>query len=263
MPIAVVTGASSGIGKELALECARDGYDLVLIARSRGALEAVAAGIRSATGRYCQILVSDLSNPAAPRQIFEQLGAQESQVEVLINNAGFGLLGRFWELSEEEQMRMVHLNVGALTDLTRLFLPGFISRGKGRIMNLASTAAFQPGPLMAVYYASKSYVVSLSAALHNEARSYGVTVTAVCPGPTVTEFAERAGLRNARLFKSGLAMTAAEVSRLGYAAMKRGKAVFVVGRLNTLTAFLTRFAPIGLAASIARRLQEVETGQNG
>jgi short-subunit dehydrogenase len=260
MPIAVVSGASTGIGKELAFECARDGYDLVLIARSRDALEAVAAAIHAATGRSSQIIVSDLANPAAPREIFDQLSAQEAQIEVLINNAGFGLLGRFWELGEEEQMRMVYLNVGALTHLTRLFLPGFISRRRGRIMNLGSTAAFQPGPLMAVYYATKSYVVSFSVAIHNEARSYGVTVTAVCPGPTFTEFAERAGLTNARLFNRSTVMTAAEVSKLGYAAMKRGKALVITGRLNGLMAFLTRFAPIGLTASMARRFQETQPG---
>ena len=173
MPIAVVTGASTGIGRELAFECARDGYDLILIARSEAPLELVAQALLEKTGRKAQILVKDLSDTHAAGEVFEILKPIASQIEVLINNAGFGLLGHFWELSEEEQVRMIQLNVASLTHLTRLFLPGFIERRRGRVMNIASTAAFQPGPLMAVYYASKSYVVSLSVALNNEAKDFG------------------------------------------------------------------------------------------
>lgn len=258
MGIALVTGASTGIGKELALECARDGYDLILTARSRDRLEALADTIGGATGRSSHIVQCDLSEPDAARKLFDQIRMLEPQIEVLINNAGFGLIGSFWKLSEEEQMRMVHLNVGALTHLTRLLLPGFIERGRGRIMNVASTAAFQPGPLMAVYYASKAYVLSFSVALNNETRRHGITVTALCPGATVTEFADRAGFVNAKFFKSGVAMSAGEVARRGYKGMKRGVPVVITGRVNAIMAFLTRFAPLSLTSAMARRFQEVQ-----
>src|SRR5207248_1519704 len=155
------------------------------------------------------ILPKDLSDPAAPHEIFDEISRSGVLVEALMNNAGFGLLGRFWELDVQQQVEMIQVNVTALTELSRLFLPGFIERRHGRILNVASTAAFQPGPLMAVYYATKSYVVSLSAALHNEARDYGVSVTCVCPGPTQTEFGHRAGTTSTKLFKSRPPMDAA------------------------------------------------------
>lgn len=262
MPLALVTGASTGIGKDLAFECARDGYDLILTARSRQALEAVATAIRTETGRTSQIVPCDLSDPASPRILFEQVQSVESQIEILVNNAGFGLVGSFWQLGEEEQMRMVHLNIGALTHLSRLFLPGFIQRRRGRILNVASTAAFQPGPLMAVYYASKSYVLSLSVALHNEVQEYGVSVTALCPGATVTEFAERAGFTNPKVFNSRLAQSSAHVAKLGYHALKHGKPVVITGRVNALMAFLTRFAPLPFTASMARRFQGAQMKAN-
>lgn len=256
MPIAVVTGASTGIGRELAFECARDGYDLVLTARSRDRLESIAASIGAATGRSSHIVPADLADPHGPAAFFDQIRTLEPHIEVLINNAGFGLLGHFWTLSEEDQMRIVNLNVGALTHLTRLILPGLIERRRGRILNVASTAAFQPGPLMAVYYASKAYVLSFSVALNNETRRHGVTATALCPGATITDFAQRAGFTNPKVFKGPMAMSAAQVAKLGYKGMKRGKPVVITGRVNALAAFLTRFAPLSVTSSMARRFQE-------
>ncbi|MDQ2774720.1 MAG: SDR family oxidoreductase [Acidobacteriota bacterium] len=258
MPTAIVTGASSGIGREFAYECAREGYDVVLVARSENALQAIASDLRSTTGRTVHVLAKDLSDPSTPREIFEETSAFHSDVEILINNAGFGLLGRFWELSETEQMEMLQVNIAALTHLLRLFLPGMIERRRGRILNVASTAAFQPGPLMAVYYATKSYVVSFSEALHNEARDHGLTVTVLCPGPTNTDFVKRAGMTKTKLFSSGHAMSAAEVARIGYQAMKRGQPLVVAGKLNGLMAFLTRFAPIQFTATMARKVQELD-----
>lgn len=257
MPTAIITGASAGIGREFAYECARDGYDVILIARSENSLHSIASDIRAATGRTVHVLAIDLSDPHAPRQIFEYVSAIASDIEILINNAGFGLLGRFWALNDLEQMQMIQVNVGALTHLSRLLLPAFIERKHGRILNVASTAAFQPGPLMAVYYATKSYVVSLSEALHNEARDYGVTVTVLCPGPTKTEFKERAGMTKTKLFTSGNEMSAAAVARIGYRAMMRGQPMVIAGKLNGLMAFLTRFAPIQFAATMARKVQEI------
>jgi uncharacterized protein len=258
MPTAVVTGASTGLGREFACLCAEDGYDVVLISRSSPQLEELAAQIRQITGLAARVIVKDLSIPHAPSEVFDELTSAGVQIEVLINNAGFGLVGRFWELDEEQQMQMVQLNVGALTHLTRLFLPGFVQRRRGRILNVASTAAFQPGPLMAVYYATKAYVISFSEAVHNEARDYGVTVTALCPGPTKTEFDKRAGSTKTKLFKSKNVMDAVEVAKIGMTAMKQGKPLVIAGRVNAAMAFLTRFAPRQFTASMARRFQEVD-----
>ncbi len=256
MPAALITGASSGIGRELAQICARDGYDVVLVARSQPPLESLASEIRQRTGRAAHVVAKDLSNPAGPRKLFDEVTHSGMDIEVLINNAGFGLVGRFWELDDAEQMEMLRLNIGALTQLSRLFLPGFIQRRRGGILNVASTAAFQPGPLMSVYYATKSYVVSFSEAIHNEARDYGVTVTCLCPGPTRTEFDKRAGAAATKSFASGRTMNAAAVAQIGWNGIKVRKPLVIAGRLNAAMAFLTRFAPIQFAASMARRFQE-------
>lgn len=255
MPTAIITGASFGIGREFARICARRGYDLLLTARSQQQLELLAGEIRTQTNRTVGILPKDLAQPAAPREIFEDIRGLNLQPEILINNAGFGLVGRFWELDEVQQMEMIQLNVTALSHLTRLFLPGFVERRRGRILNVASTAAFQPGPLMSVYYATKAYVVSFSEAIHNEARDYGVSVTCLCPGPTRTEFQDRAGASKTKLFSSR-AMEAREVAEIGFAAMEAGKPLAIAGRMNALMAFLTRFAPIQFTARMARRFQE-------
>jgi hypothetical protein len=256
MAAALITGASTGIGREFAYLCAQDGHDVVLTARSKPQLQALSADIQQKTGRTAYIFAKDLSNPAAARELYDDILCTGIEVDMLINNAGFGLLGRFWELDEEEQMQMVHLNIGALTHLTRLFLPEMIERRRGSILNVASTAAFQPGPLMSVYYASKAYVVSFSEAVHNEAREYGVKVTCLCPGPTKTEFDKRAGASLTKLFNSGHAMSALSVAQVGLAAMKAGKPLAIAGGKNRLMAFLTRFAPIQFTASMARRFQE-------
>jgi short-subunit dehydrogenase len=191
-----------------------------------------------------------------PTELFNDIVCTKIPVEVIINNAGFGMLGKFWELDATEQMEMVQLNMNALTMLTRLFLPDMIAKRKGRILNVASTAAFQPGPLMAVYFATKSYVVSLSEALHNEARDFGVTVTCLCPGPTVTEFDKRAKMTNTNLFKEGNAMDAKTVAKIGWDAMVARKPLVVAGRKNALLAFLVRFIPMNVAANMARKFQE-------
>ena len=256
MPSAVITGASTGIGRELANLAARDGYDLILIARSEPVLQAVAADLRQKWKRNVTVIAKDLARPEAAREIFDAVSDARLEVEVLVNNAGFGLLGKFWELDAREQIDMVQLNVTALTHLTRLFLPQLIARRRGMIMNVASTAAFQPGPLMSVYYATKAYVVSFSEAVHNEARDFGVTVTCLCPGATKTEFDKRAGNSNSKLFKSGDVMSARQVAEIGWNAMKRGKPLAIAGAKNALMVFMTRFAPIQFTASMARKVQE-------
>ncbi|MBV8549677.1 MAG: SDR family oxidoreductase [Acidobacteriaceae bacterium] len=256
MPTALITGASIGLGREFARICARDGLDVVLTARSEPQLESLADEIRRETGRTAVVLARDLSYPAAPREIFDDLGGRGIAIDVLINNAGFGLNGLSWQLPYDECMKMIQVNITALTALTRLFLPVFVQRRSGRILNIASTAAFQPGPLMAVYYATKAYVLSFSEAIHNEARDFGVTVTCLCPGATKTEFDKRAGMANSRLFTSGRAMDAATVAQIGYDAMMEGKPEVIAGGLNALIAFSTRFASRQTTASIARRFQE-------
>jgi short-subunit dehydrogenase len=258
MPIALITGASTGLGREFARLCARDGYDVVLVARSLPQLEELAADIQRNTNRAARVIEKDLSIPDAAREILDELTSAGLNIELLINNAGFGLVGRFWELDEIQQMQMVQLNIGALTHLTRLFLPGFVQRRRGRILNIASTAAFQPGPLMSVYYATKAYVVSFSEAVHNEVRDYGVTVTALCPGPTKTEFDKRAGGTNTKLFKGRNVMDASAVAQIGLAALNAGEPLVIAGRLNSMMAFLTRFAPRQFTASMARRFQEAK-----
>ena len=256
MPAALITGASTGIGKEYAYLCAEAGYDVVLVARSEHKLQALAADIHDKTGRQAYVFARDLSKPMGPTELFNDIVCTKITVEVVINNAGFGLMGKFWQLDATEQMEMVQLNVNALTMLSRLFLPEMIAQRRGMILNVASTAAFQPGPLMAIYFATKSYVVSLSEALHNEARDFGVTVTCLCPGPTATEFDKRAKMSSSKLFKKGNNMDARTVAKIGWDAMKAGKPLVIPGRKNAAMAVLVRLIPISLAANLARKFQE-------
>lgn len=256
MSAALITGASVGIGRAFAQILAREKFDLVLVARSQPQLDTLAAELRQSTGRTVLTISQDLSEPGGTEKVFEEVSRSGLEIDALINNAGFGALGRFWEVDRQQQLQMVQVNITALTDLTRLFLPSMVERRRGRILNIASTAAFQPGPLMAVYYASKAYVVSFSRAIHNEARPFGVTVTCLCPGPTKTEFAQRAGMSATKLFAGPMSMSAERVAQIGYRAMMRGKPLVIAGRLNALGAFLTRFAPMRLTAALARRMQE-------
>jgi short-subunit dehydrogenase len=257
MPYALITGASTGIGYELAFIAAENGYDVALVARTAEPLQAVAAEIQRKTSRKAQVFPADLSVPNAAHTLMENLMNAGVNIDVLINNAGFGLVGKFWELPADQQMQMLELNIGALTQLTRLLLPDMVERRTGYILNVASTAAFQPGPLMAVYYASKAYVLSFSEAVHNEVKEYGVKVCCLCPGPTRTEFVNRAGMTNAKLFRSGV-MSAIEVAHIGWEGMKAGKSCVVAGALNATLAFMTRFGPRQLMASAARAMQETK-----
>ena len=258
MPAALITGASTGIGRELAYIAAENGYDVALVARTAGPLQGVADDVARKTSRKAHIFAADLAQPNAARALIADVAQAGLTIDVLVNNAGFGLLGHFWDLPEDQQMQMLQLNIGALTHLTRLYLPDMIERRTGYILNIASTAAFQAGPLMAVYYASKAYVVSFSEALHNEAKEFGVKVSCLCPGPTRTEFDKRAGITNAKLFKGSHVMSAVEVAQIGWQAMKEGKPLAVAGRLNAAMAFLTRFAPRQMAAGMARAMQETK-----
>jgi short-subunit dehydrogenase len=259
-PVAVVTGASAGIGKELARRFAAGGHDLVLTARREDDLRHLAGELADAHKAACHVLPADLGKPTAPRQLFDDLSARGLVPDVLVNNAGFGVYGPFAAADPDRLLDMLRVNVVALTHLTRLVLPGMVERGRGRILNVASTAAFQPGPLMAGYYATKAYVLSLSEALAEETRGTGVTVTCLCPGPTRTEFVERAGMEGIPIFDSPGVMDAGPVADLGYRATMRGKRVAVPGLLNKLGAATAKFVPRAVLLPVVKRMQAKRTG---
>jgi short-subunit dehydrogenase len=248
---ALITGASAGIGAELARLCAAGGYPLILVARSTDRLNELASGLSGSHGISARALAADLADPAAPAAIFEQTRGEN--IELLINNAGIGARGAFAEIDWAVEAEMIQINVVALAHLTRLFLPGMISRGSGRILNIASTAAYVPGPFMAVYYASKAFVLSLSEALANEVAGTGITVTVVAPGPTRTDFAARAGVTGTNLFR-GSTMSAADVAREAYAAMMAGKTEHIAGARNRWMMRGARLAPRTMLAQATRKL---------
>ena len=246
----LVTGGSSGIGFALAKRFARDGHHLVLVARDVDRL--VHAADELATfGEQPTCIASDLSRPEAPEALARRLRDAGRTVDVLVNNAGFGLHGAFMDTDLELLLDLLRVNVMALTSLTRLFLPDMRERGHGHVLNVASTAAFFPGPFMATYYASKAYVLSLSEALANELRGTGVRVTALCPPATATGFASRAGAQGSRLFRSG-AMDVDTVADAGYRGMRAGRTVVVPGLSARLSTFGARLAPRSVLAKVVR-----------
>ena len=248
MPKALITGASTGIGQELARIFAREGYELALVARNQKRLEELAAELKPAS---VQVIAKDLSLPDAPEEIQRAV----PRVDVLVNNAGFGVYGKFAATSLAEELNMMQLNMSALVILTKLYLAGMLAARSGRILNVASTAAFQPGPLMSIYYATKAFVLSFSEAIGNELQGSGVTVTALCPGPTATEFQDRAQLHDIALLKMNV-MDARTVAEAGYRGMLAGQAIVIPGLQNKLLAQSLRFSPRSLVTKIVRRMQE-------
>jgi uncharacterized protein len=252
---ALITGASGGIGYELALLLAKDGYDCILVARSQARLEELAARLESEFRVKTMVIARDLSKPAAVDEVYEEVTASSKSVDVLINNAGFPVFGLFSETDLQTELEMLQVNVVALTALTKLFLKGMVERGWGRILNLASTAAFEPGPLMAVYYASKAYVLSFSEAIANELKDTGVTVTALCPGPTRTGFQKRGVMEDSRLVQGNIA-DASSVALAGYRGMMAGKTVVIPGFSNKLIPWVVRLSPRSVVPAVVRRMQE-------
>jgi uncharacterized protein len=253
-PIALVTGASSGIGADLARELARDGYDLVLSARTVAPMQALAAELE-AHGANATVIAADLGQPGAAARLVSEIESRGLTIDVLVNNAGLGAIGRIDQMDPQRIGDMLQVNVVALTELTRLLLPGMVARRHGKVLLVASTASFQPGPRMAVYFATKAYVLSLGEALAYELRGTGVTVTTLCPGATATNFFTVAGAAEIALHP---AMSAAKVARLGYRAMKAGRRVVIAGLLNRVLAVAGRHAPHSLTlpatnALMARR----------
>ena len=249
----LVTGASTGIGRELATLCAAHKRNLVLVARSENKLLSLAESLRSEHGVRVEVLVQDLSEPGAAEKTKAEVAALGLDVDALINNAGFGYLGPFQQAETGNQLDMVQLNITALTHLTSLFLPDMVEKGRGRILNIASTASFQPGPFMAVYYATKAYVLSFSEALTEELRGTGVTVTALCPGVTATEFQARAKTADSGLIRLGM-QDAGFVAKVGYRAMVKGKAVAVPGLVNRFLVLLVRLSPRFAVRRVVRHL---------
>jgi short-subunit dehydrogenase len=253
---ALITGASSGIGLELAKLFAADGARLILVARSVDKLEQIAAELRARQGADVRVLGKDLSVPGAARELFSEATADGTQIDALVNNAGFGKLARFHEIDVEDYVRMLELNVVALTELTRLCLPGMLERRRGCILNLGSTASFQPGPHAAVYYATKAYVRFLSEALSEELSGTGVTATCLCPGPTETGFGEVSSMQHTLLFRH--AMRVEPVARAGYRAMRRGRTTIVTGAGNKLLALSSKFMPGAVVRKVVKAIQPVK-----
>jgi uncharacterized protein len=251
---ALITGASSGIGYELAKQFAADKTNLVLVARSRDKLDRLAAELREQHDIQVRVLVHDLADAASPRAIFDTLAAEGVTVDVLVNNAAFGAAGSVARLPLERQLDMVQVNVAALTHLTRLFLPGMIERRSGGVLSVASTAAFQPGPYMAVYYATKAFVLSFTEALAEELIGTGVRVTCLAPGPTATQFATVADVEHKLLFRLGTA-DAKSVALAGYRGFRRGRLLVIPGLINKLVAMSVRFSPRLAVRKVVKRLQ--------
>lgn len=251
---ALITGGASGLGYELALLLAKDDYNLVLIDIDAEKLQEVKQGIETDFTVNVQIYAKDLSVVNISEEIMLEL--KGLPIDVLVNNAGFGLFGSFWETDWEREKQMLHLHVITTTHLTKLVLKDMIQRGSGKILNLSSLAAFQPGPLMSLYYATKGYILSFSEAIANELKGTGVTVTALCPGPTKTSFQKvvsNASSENKITFNMA---NAKEVAAYGYKAMKKGKVYAIPGKFNKLLATLPRFIPRNTAATIVKRIQE-------
>lgn len=251
---ALITGASGGIGYEIATLMAKDGINLILAARSKKKLEQSALELQT-YGVQVEVIVSDLSKAGSAEKLYKQVKELGSSIDLLVNNAGVGVFGKFTETNLQEDLDMLYLNINSLTHLTKLILPDMTKRGKGRILNVASTAAFQPGPLMAVYYASKAYVLSFSEAIENELKGTGITVSALCPGPTRTDFSERANLVNSKLFDGGT-MDSKTVAKVGYEGFMKGKSVIIPGTQNKILAKSIRFLPRKIVTKTVRRMQD-------
>ncbi len=254
MKTALITGATFGIGYELAKIFARDNFNLILVARNLEKLNQ----IKSELSKH-EILIhtiqKDLTSPNSPVELYNEVKQNNFQVDILINNAGFGLLGPFVELDLKSQLDMIQLNITSLVHLTHLFLPEMIHRKNGKIMNVASTAAFQPGPNMAIYYATKAFVLSFSEALNAELKGTGVSVSALCPGPTKTEFQKRARMENINLERTKLIpyMSAEKVARIGYTGLMKGNRVIIPGLMNKTGVILVKFFPKSIILAVLKK----------
>lgn len=255
MKTVLITGASSGIGYELAHLFAKDGFQLVLVARSQDRLMKLAGELKEKYKAPAAILPKDLSHPLSPSEIFIELQERSIHIDVLVNNAGFGNHGLFSETNLSDELEMIRVNVTSLVHLTKLFLKDMLTKRDGKILNVASTAAFQPGPFMAIYYAAKAFVLSFSEALSEELIGTGVSVTCLCPGPTQSDFQKRAGLQDILLLR-GKMMDSKIVAEAGYKGLMRNKTLVIPGLQSKFFAFLIRFSPRNWVTRIVKILQE-------
>lgn len=253
---ALITGASNGIGLELAKVHASKGGDLVLVARNKSKLDELKAELESHYKVSVYTIGKDLSVNNSAQEVYDETTKQNIKIEYLINNAGFGNFGMFVETDWNKELQMINLNITALTQFTKLYLQDMVKRRSGKIMNVASTAAFQSGPTMAVYYATKAYVLSFSEAVNNEVSDKGVTVTILCPGATESGFQAAAAMEESNLVKGKKLPTSKEVAEYGYSAMMKGKTVAIHGLLNYLMANAVRFAPRALIVKLTRKIQD-------
>ncbi len=253
---ALITGASSGIGLELAKVLASKGDNLILVARNRPKLEELKKQLEEQYKISVLVITQDLSIPNAAQIVYNITNQKEIQIDYLINNAGFGDFGMFYETNWEKEHRMIELNITTLTQFTKLYLKDMVTRNNGKIMNVASTAAFQPGPTMAIYYATKAYVLHFSEAIANELKDKNVTVTALCPGATSTGFQSVAEMEESKLVKGKKLPSSKEVAKYGYKAMMKGKQVAIHGFMNTVLANSVRFIPRKMVTMITRSVQD-------
>jgi uncharacterized protein len=251
--VALITGASAGLGSEYAKLFAADGHDVVLVARRRDRLDALAKELQQAHRRRAYVIAADLGSPHAAEQVVDEVRRLGLEIQFLVNNAGFGASGPFAEIDLRRELEMIQVNIVSLLTLTRAFLPEMIARKSGRILNVGSTAGFQPGPFMAAYYASKAFVNSFTEALWYELRGTGVTATVSCPGATATEFAAVSGTDRSRLFRMGAA-SPQEVAKEGYRALLAGKPMVVHGMRNKFVVQLLRVSPRAAVRAIAASL---------
>lgn len=252
---ALITGASSGIGKALATEFAQDGYDLVLAARSVNKMQALADELQQRHKVAVTVIGADLQTQEGAQKLHADIQARGFTLSALVNNAGYGTFGEFKDAALADELAMMQLNMHTVVALTHLFLPDLIAT-RGKLLNTASTAAFQPGPYMAVYYATKAFVLSFSEAIAAELAPYGVTVTALCPGPTASGFQDKADMHASSLVKGKKLPTSEQVAAKGYRALQRGQRVYIPGGMNWLLAQSVRFSPRNLVTALVQHLSK-------
>ena len=254
-PTALISGASKGLGLEFAWLFAAEGYNLVLVARTEALLLEISTSITRQFGVTVRIFAFDLSLPESVEHIAKELEIMDIHIDVLVNNAGFAQWGPYYETDAEVEEKMIQLNILALTRLTKKILPGMVSRKSGKILNLGSVAAFQPGPYMAVYFATKAFVLSFSEALSAELSGSGITVSCLCPGPVQTEFVATAGLENNRIFKKSNLADARKIARFGFKSLMNGRVVAIPGWRHNLSVFAIRFVPRFLVRAVLKQIQ--------
>ncbi|QLE40330.1 SDR family oxidoreductase [Nostoc sp. C052] len=255
---ALITGAASGIGYQLTQIFARHSYNLVLVDKNEQKLNEIIDEFPQKFGIFVKIFAKDLSIPTSPEEIFTELQQASIKIDVLVNNAGFGTYGAFTETDLSTELKMLQVNIVSLTHLTKLFLKDMVEQNYGKILNVASAAAFQPGPLMAVYFATKAYVLSFSEAIANELEGTGVSVTVLCPGPTASEFQQTAAMENSKIANVKRMMDTATVAKIGYRSLMKNKTVVVPGMRNKILSESVRFTPRNLVTKVVRSMHELK-----